>query len=181
MYIHIIVQLTHFPCGFPGGSAGKESTCNVGDPGSIAGLGRSPGEGNGNPLQYPCLENPMDGGAWQATVLGITKSQTWMKRLTLLPTPVFWSGEFRGLYSPWGWKELDMTEQLSLSQHISRTFSSCKTETLDLLNNCSHFPLSSRSTTISTFCFWEFYYFGSFYKWNRASLIAQLVKNLPAM
>ena len=50
--------------GFPGGSAGKESACNAGDPGSIPGLGRSPGEGNGNPLQYSCLENPMDGGAW---------------------------------------------------------------------------------------------------------------------
>ena len=50
--------------GFPGGSDGKASACNVGDPGSIPGLGRSSGEGNGNPLQYSCLENPMDGGAW---------------------------------------------------------------------------------------------------------------------
>ena len=47
----------------PGGSAGKESACNAGDPGSIPGSGRSPGEGNGNPLQHSCLENPMDGGA----------------------------------------------------------------------------------------------------------------------
>ena len=50
--------------GFPCGSADKESTSNAGDLGSIPGLGRSPGEGNGNPLQYSCLENPMDGGAW---------------------------------------------------------------------------------------------------------------------
>ena len=50
--------------GFPGGSDGEASACNAGDPGSIPGLGRSPGEGNGNPLQYPCLENPMDRGAW---------------------------------------------------------------------------------------------------------------------
>ena len=50
---------------FPGGSDGEESTCNVGDLGSIPGLGRSPGEGNGNPLQYSCLENSMDRGAWQ--------------------------------------------------------------------------------------------------------------------
>ena len=50
--------------GSPAGSDGKESACNAGDPGSIPGLGRSPGEGNGNPLQYSCLENPMDGGAW---------------------------------------------------------------------------------------------------------------------
>ena len=49
--------------GFPGGSDGKASACNAGDPGSIPGLGRSPGEGNGNPLQLSCLENPMDGGA----------------------------------------------------------------------------------------------------------------------
>ena len=50
--------------GFPGGSEGKASACNVGDPGLILGSGRSPGEGNGNPLQYSCLENPMDGAAW---------------------------------------------------------------------------------------------------------------------
>ena len=62
--------------GFPGGSDSKASACNVGDPGLIPGLGRSPGEGNGNPLQYPCLENPMDGGAWYATVHGVTKSRT---------------------------------------------------------------------------------------------------------
>ena len=49
---------------FPDGSEGKVSICNAGDPGSIPGSGRSPGEGNGNPLQYYCLENPMDGGAW---------------------------------------------------------------------------------------------------------------------
>ena len=49
---------------FPGGSEGKASACSAGDPGSIPGLGRSPGEGNGNPLQYCCLENPMDGGVW---------------------------------------------------------------------------------------------------------------------
>ena len=49
---------------FPGGLEGKASACNVGDPGSISELGRSPGEGNGTPLQYSCLENPMDGGAW---------------------------------------------------------------------------------------------------------------------
>ena len=60
---------------FPGGSVGKESVCNAGDPDSIPGLGRSPGEGNGNPLQYSCLENPMDRGAWQAIVHGVTKSQ----------------------------------------------------------------------------------------------------------
>ena len=59
-------------------SDGKESTYNVGDLGSIPGSGRSPGEWNGNPLQYSCLENPMDRGAWQATVHGIAKSWTWL-------------------------------------------------------------------------------------------------------
>ena len=53
---------------FPGGSDSKESACSVGDTGSISESGRSPGEGNGNSLQYSCLENPMDGGVWQATV-----------------------------------------------------------------------------------------------------------------
>ena len=62
--------------GFPGGSDGKESTCKVGDMGSIPGLGKSPGERNGYPLQCSCLENPMDRGAWQATVHGVAKSQT---------------------------------------------------------------------------------------------------------
>ena len=55
---------------FPDGSDGKESACNAGDPGSIPGSGRSPGEGNGNPLQYSCLENPIDRRAWRATVHG---------------------------------------------------------------------------------------------------------------
>ena len=62
--------------GFPGSLHCKASAYNVGDPGSIPGLGRSPGEGNGNPLQYSCLENPMDRGAWWATVHGVAKSQT---------------------------------------------------------------------------------------------------------
>ena len=60
----------------PSSSDGKESARNAGDPGLIPGLGRSPGEGNGNPLQYSCLENSMDEGAWWATVHGVTKSWT---------------------------------------------------------------------------------------------------------
>ena len=62
--------------GFPGGSDSKESTCSVGDLGSIPGLGRSPEGRHGNPCQYSCLENPMDRGAWRATVHGVAKSQT---------------------------------------------------------------------------------------------------------
>ena len=71
-----------FPWGFPGGSGSKASAYNAGDPGSIPGSGRSSGEGNGNPLQHSCLENPMEGGAYQAT------------------------------YSPRGGKESDTTERL---------------------------------------------------------------------
>ena len=67
---------------FPGGSGGKEFACNAGDPSSIPGSGRSPEEGNGNPLQYSCLENSMDGGAWSATVHEIAQSNT-TERLTL--------------------------------------------------------------------------------------------------
>ena len=59
--------------GFPHSSVGKESVCHAGDQGLIPGLGRSSREGNGNPLQSPRLENPMDGGAWRATVHGITR------------------------------------------------------------------------------------------------------------
>ena len=61
--------------GFPGGSEVKASACNTEDLDSIPGLGRFPGEGNGNPLQYSCLENPMDRGAWWATVHRVAKSQ----------------------------------------------------------------------------------------------------------
>ena len=68
--------------GFAGGSEVKASARNVGDPGSIPGLGRSPGEGNGNPLQYSCLENLMDGGGWWAMVHGVTKGRTRLSDFT---------------------------------------------------------------------------------------------------
>ena len=68
--------------GFPGGSEVKASACNAGDLGLIPGSGRSPGEGNGNPLQYSCLENPMEGGAWWATVHGVAKSRTRLSDFT---------------------------------------------------------------------------------------------------
>ena len=69
---------------FPGGSDSKVSACSAGDPGLIPGSGRSPGEGNGNPLQYSCLENSMDGGAWLAIVHGVTKSWTRLSHFTSL-------------------------------------------------------------------------------------------------
>ena len=62
--------------GFPGGSDGKEPACNSGDPALISGLGRVPGEGNGYSLQYSCLGNPMDRGAWWAIAHGLQKTQT---------------------------------------------------------------------------------------------------------
>ena len=71
-----LMYCDHLSLGFPGGSDGKESACNAGDLGSISVLGRSPGEGNGNPLQYSCLEKSMDRGAWQFAVHGVAKSLT---------------------------------------------------------------------------------------------------------
>ena len=82
--------------GFPGGSAGKESACNAGDPGLIPGSERSPGEGNGNPLQYSCLKNPMDRGIWQARVHGVTPVG---HDLVTKPLPHKWNITFKN-YEP---------------------------------------------------------------------------------
>ena len=79
VYIHThtyIIYICMPTYDFPGGSDGKESACNAGNPGSIPGSGRFPGEGNGNPLQYSCLENFMGRGAWWTTVHGVSKSRT---------------------------------------------------------------------------------------------------------
>ena len=76
---------------FPGGSDGKASAYNVGDPGSIPGSGRSPGEGSGNPFQYSCLENPTDGGAWWATVHGVAKSWGRLSDFTFTIFPWRWT------------------------------------------------------------------------------------------
>ena len=73
MHSAIIIKMNSEPVGFPHSSVGKEWVCNAGELGSIPGLGRSPGEGNGYPLQYSCLENPMGREAWQAIVHGVTK------------------------------------------------------------------------------------------------------------
>ena len=71
---NLVNKVILFKCwGFPGGSVVKNVPTNAGDTGSIPDLGRSPGKGNGNPLQYSCLENPMNRGAWQAIVSGVTR------------------------------------------------------------------------------------------------------------
>ena len=114
----------------------------------IPGLGKSPGEGNGNPLQYSCLENSTDREAWRATVHGATKSRTrlsdfhslnarrpgfspWVRKIPWRrewqPTPVFLPGEFHGQgsladYNPWDRKESDMTEQLTHTHTHTHTF-----------------------------------------------------------
>ena len=95
----------------------KVSACNAGDLGLIPGLGKSPGEGNGNTLQYSCLENPMDKGAWWARVHGVSKSWTRRSNITFTFFPVFWPGKSHGWsnlagYSPGGRKESDTTERL---------------------------------------------------------------------
>ena len=99
------------------GSDGKESACNAGDPGWIPGWGRSPGEGIGYALQYSgaslvvqLVKNPP--AMWETSVRSLGWEDPW--RRARLPIPVLWSGEFRGLNSPWCHKESDMTEQLPL-------------------------------------------------------------------
>ena len=81
MFVFKSISLTFQGC--PGGSDAEASACRVGDPGLIPGLGRSPGEGNGSPLQYSCLDNPIDGGTWWATVHGVAESQTRLSDFTL--------------------------------------------------------------------------------------------------
>ena len=73
-YLNFILHLSIYSVGFPCGSEGKDSACNAGDLSLIPGSGRSSGEANGSPLQYSCLENPMDGEAWRATVHRVTKN-----------------------------------------------------------------------------------------------------------
>ena len=106
-FFKILTNWTQYS--FPGGSDGKVSAYNAGDPGSIPGSGRSSGEGNGNPLQYSCLENPTGRGAWWATVYGVAKSRTRLSDFTF--TFTFFSFDFSDfimswvhcLFSTWPW------------------------------------------------------------------------------
>ena len=81
-HTRICICILSFLMSFPGGSDGKKSARNVGDLGLIPGLGRSPGEGNGNLVLYSCLENPMDRGTWWATVHGISKRHDWVPNIS---------------------------------------------------------------------------------------------------
>ena len=98
IFFHIkttVVDIVYTYMVFPGGSMVKNLPANAEDLGSIPGLGRSPGEGNGNPLQCSCLENPRDGGAWWAAVYGVAQSQTrlkWQQQTSCSAgkTPLFW-------------------------------------------------------------------------------------------
>ena len=80
----VIIKLLFKIVGLPQWLRGKESTCNAGDPGPIPESGRSPGEGNGNPLQYSCLRNPMDRGSWWATVHGVTRVGHYLARKPMI-------------------------------------------------------------------------------------------------
>ena len=82
LHLYVLSCFNYFLTHLPGGSDSKVSAYSVGDLGSIPGLGRSPGEGNGNPLQCSCLETARDGGAWWAAVYGVAQSRTQLKRLS---------------------------------------------------------------------------------------------------
>ena len=97
-HMRIWYSLVHYT-DFLGGSDGKASGCHAGDPGSIPGSGRSPGEGNGSSLQYSCLENSMDWGAWWATVRGVAKTQTRLSDFTFFHFSTLYSQLFMTMNS----------------------------------------------------------------------------------
>ena len=120
-YTYCLLRPQQLILKFPDSSFGKESACNAGDPISLLGLGRSSGETDRLPtpvfLGFPVIQlvkNPLV--IWETCVPSLVGKIPW--RRERLPTPVFWHGEFHGLYSPWICKELDSTEQLSLSLHF---------------------------------------------------------------
>ena len=111
--------------GFPCSSVGKESACNAEDPCLSAGSGISPGEGNGNPLQYSCLENLMDRGAWQAIVNGVARvghlvtkppPPCWCRAISTCPgqTSLYFTKLMVELFRVWVWPSLGVNEDISI-------------------------------------------------------------------
>ena len=142
-----------FKVGFPGSSDGKASACSAGDPGLIPGSGRSPGEGNGNPLQCSCLENPRDGEAWWAAVSGVAQSRARLKRLgssSRMPirgsafesgderSQWIWVGTFlyevKGMGSKWWLLSFEQTHAFEFIAHL--TFRNAQDESAHVLVSC---------------------------------------------
>ena len=119
--------LWRFTKGFPCGSAGKESACNVGDLGSIPGFGRSPEKGNGNPLQYSCLENPMDRGAWQAIIHAVAKSRTRLSDFTSLKVTQLICGRARAKARDYLLPGLNGKHRFVTSAAAAKSHQSCPT------------------------------------------------------
>ena len=119
--------------GFPGGSEVKASACIVGDLGLIPGSGRSPGEGNGNPLQYSYLENPMDRGAWWATVHGVSKSRTRLSNFTFTFTFI---------------SEFSKVTGYKINTQKSFSFLYTNNENQKKLRNQSHSPMQQKELNI---------------------------------
>ena len=145
------LKMSWLNLGFPGGSGSKESACNSGDLGSILGSGRSPGEGNGNALQYSCLEKSMDGGNCWATVHGVERvGHDWVTSLilcwkTFLP---WWASEFGLQLGPWELRILDACIQLLTWQFHLPNFMGISSSTCQKLNS---FPCLTSNSSLPTF------------------------------
>ena len=155
--------------GFPGGSVLKESACNTGDTGdtgSIPGLGRSTGEGNGNPLQYSGLENSMDRGAWQATVHGVTKSWTWLKQLHFhFLSPIMKRVSLLGVSSRRSCRSsLNHSTSASSALLIREVLDYCDIQLFTLEMNRDHsviFEIASKYCILDSFVDYDGYYISS--------------------
>ena len=120
--------------GFPGGSMVKNPPVNAGDGGLIPGSGRSPGGGNDNSLQYTCLENPMDRGAWWATVHGVTKSQTRLKQLSTHHCVCGWG--------VWEWGNVRHLSKIREDYFYQSTKQNCGASLNSVLQRAFKFPKS---------------------------------------
>ena len=159
------------PLGFPGGSDSQESVCNVGDPGLIPGLGRSPREGNGNPHWYSCLENPMEGGAWWATVHGVAQSRTrlsdstftfilcsWIRRINVVESalpkaPLDWVQSVSGLHWHFLRSKNDSPKVYMVLQKTLNSQRSSEKEQSER-HHTSDFKLFNKALAIQRACYW---------------------------